>query len=112
MDNNHVNKLIENTLNSLDGLERASPAPWLLARISARLSKNQQSIWDKISVFISKPSVAVPALAIVLVVNIAAIFFSSNDNRSAAMEQVSSDTADELPYNNGSFYDIVNSTPQ
>jgi len=110
--NKNIDGLIESALNSADDAKRATPAPFLLTRIHARLSKKQQSIWDKVSVFISRPAFAVPALAIVLSINIAAIFFSGTNNRSAATEQVSGDTADDLQFNGGSFYDIVNTTQQ
>ena len=109
--NRNIDQLIEETLNSMEAAERAVPMPWLLNRIHARLSKKQRSIWDKISLYISKPVVAIPALSLVLLLNVSAIYFSGTDNRSAAMEQVPADTADELQYNNGSFYDIVNVNP-
>ena len=35
--NEHINKLIEEALNSLDGAERATAKPYLFTRLNARM---------------------------------------------------------------------------
>ncbi len=108
----NIEQLIEDTLNSTDGAAKATAQPFLLTRINARLGKKYQGTWDRISACISKPVIAIPVLTIVLALNAAAIFFTGVDKRSASTEQLQNDTADELPYGSGSFYDIVNTSPQ
>ena len=36
-----IEKRVEETLNSLDGIKRATPQPWLFSRIKARLIREE-----------------------------------------------------------------------
>ena len=43
-----IEKRVEETLNSLDGIKRASPQPWLFTRIKARLNREEaeeKTVW-------------------------------------------------------------------
>jgi hypothetical protein len=75
---------IEATSNSFDRVTRAEPKPFLLTRINARLHAKQESIWDKILYFISRPSIAIAAVCIVIAVNIFAIANGDNSNATYA----------------------------
>jgi hypothetical protein len=72
---------VEAALNALDGATSATPKPFLLTRISARLLAKQESIWDKSLYFISRPAIAFAAVCIVIIVNIFAI---ANDDTANA----------------------------
>jgi len=73
-DKRHIQEEVEKTLNSLDGIQRATSNPYLFARIRARLEREEKSLWSKALTFISRPSVAVPAIVLTILIN-TAIFF-------------------------------------
>src|SRR6476620_2585634 len=73
-DKRHIQEEVENTLNSLDGIQRATSNPYLFARIRARLEREEKSPWSRALTFISRPSVAVPAIVLTILIN-TAIFF-------------------------------------
>ena len=51
-----IEKRVEQTLNSLDGIQRASPQPWLFSRIKGRLmQQDDKTVWGVIGSFLSKP---------------------------------------------------------
>lgn len=96
MDKNKLNKLVDETINSMDAAERATPAPYLLTRINARMNKETGyvSAWERISALLGKPLVAFPSLLIVLLLNFWIIrsSVSDADNSSAAdFSKVSTD---------------------
>lgn len=67
---NDINQKIEGALNSLNGVQRAEPQPWLYARIMKRLSREEdRSVWGSISSFLARPSVAIAGLCLILVLN-------------------------------------------
>jgi hypothetical protein len=41
-----INELIEQAINSTEGAARATPPPFLLTRINARLNKSTASSWE------------------------------------------------------------------
>lgn len=65
-----IEKRVEDALNSLDGIQRAEPQPWLFSRVKGRLSKEEEkSGWETISSFLSKPTVAIAGLFLILGLN-------------------------------------------
>jgi len=73
-DKRHIQEEVEKTLNSLDGIQRATSNPYLFARIRARLEREEKSLWSQALTFISRPLVAVPAIVLTILIN-TAIFF-------------------------------------
>ena len=66
----------DKTLNSLDGIKRAEANPYLFTRIKAALQKEEKSFWSKATGFIGKPVIAIAAIILVLLINVA-VFFQS-----------------------------------
>jgi hypothetical protein len=62
----HINKLIEEALNSVDNVKRAAPKPFLLTRIHARMNKGTESVWEKAGWFIGRPAVAFTGLCMII----------------------------------------------
>ena len=73
-DKKRIQEEVEKTLESLDGIQRAGANPYLFTRIEARLEKEEKSFWSGALTFISRPSVAVPAIVLTILIN-TAIFF-------------------------------------
>jgi hypothetical protein len=69
MNNENINKLVEETLDSLDGAGRATPKSFLFTRITGRMQKTEDSAWDNALRFLSRPAVAMACVILVLVIN-------------------------------------------
>jgi hypothetical protein len=108
--NEHINKLIDEALNSLDGAERAAPKPYLFTRLNARMQNEPESSWDTVLKFISRPAIALAGLCLVITIN--AVVVSSNYSRqttTAADEQYAS--TDEYNTSVAVLNDIENIEP-
>ena len=102
----HIDKMVDEALNSLDNIERASPAPYLLTRVRARLTDKRQNTWERLVALIGRPAFAIPALLMLIFINVAVVLF----NRSASFntEQLNP-AADEFSLTVATIYDIENS---
>lgn len=69
MNSEQRKKLVEDTLNSLDGMERAEPQPFLYTRLTARLQRAPSNFWERSVRYLSRPVVAVACLLLVLAAN-------------------------------------------
>lgn len=76
IDDNHINQKIASTLQSIDEIKRAEPAPFLMTRINAAMAKTPQreSIWATIGFWLSRPAIAVSLVMIFLALNMLGIF--------------------------------------
>jgi membrane-bound ClpP family serine protease len=71
---NRIQEELEKTLNSLDGIQRAPANPYLFTRVKARLENEEKSFWGRALTVLSRPSVAVSAIVLTILIN-TAIFF-------------------------------------
>jgi len=69
-----IQEEVEKTLNSLDGIQRAAANPYLFTRIKARLEGEEKSFWGRALTFLSRPSVAIPAIVLTILINTAVFF--------------------------------------
>lgn len=100
-------QLINETLESFTGSKRAAPGPFLLGRILARLEQNApESIWTRITAFISRPAVAFATIASVLLLNAGILWVK--EAVPAATANTSSSTKDEFAVNTVSLYEFEN----
>lgn len=108
--NEQINQLTNDALNSMDDAGKASPAPYLLTRINARLGQNKESLWTKAVWLIGKPTVAFAGLATIIIVNALAIFYNSDtsDNLNSFTEQSLQANTDEFSYTVATIYDNDN----
>ena len=69
--NNNINRLTDEALNSLDGAGRATAKPYLLTRINARMQNQneKEGSWDSALKFISRPAVALAGLCLIIGIN-------------------------------------------
>ena len=102
-----INKLTEETLNSLEGLQKATPGPYFFTRVQARLNRNQKDVWEKTFSFITRPAfLAASVLAIFLVDIIALTNLKSSENNQAAIEQAQV-FAEEYDFTIATIYDYT-----
>ena len=69
-----VNKEVENTLGSLDGLVKAEAPAFLYTRIEAKISKVKLNHWQSFALFLAKPIVATATIIIILALNVFAFY--------------------------------------
>lgn len=84
---NHINKLIDEALNSLDDAGQASPKPYLFTRLNARMQNAKENTWDNALSFISKPAFAFVSLCLVIAINVTVISYNYNAATTAASEE-------------------------
>lgn len=106
---NHINQKVESTMQSLDTIQRAEPAPFLLTRLNAAMAKKpaQEPVWAKIGFWLSRPAVSVTIVLAFLLLNMLGIFMKQNNSNDLADTQ----NAYEYIANVSSNYEIVNITP-
>lgn len=104
--NEHIQREVEKTMQSLDGINRAEANPFLFTRIKARMQK--QNAWEKITSFISRPVIAIAALVLVMAINGWAVF-SNEENTSQANESIANtDIADQYNKFANTNYELEN----
>ena len=65
-----IEQKVEKTLNSLDGIQQATPQPWLFSRIKGKLmQQDDKTVWGAISSYLSKPVIAIAGLCLILMMN-------------------------------------------
>jgi hypothetical protein len=60
---------VEQAMQSLDGMQSASPGPFFYTRVQARLSRVEKNIWEQVSSFVARPAVAFSFICLVVVMN-------------------------------------------
>lgn len=113
MDKKHIDKMAEDALSGFDGAGRATPKPYLITRIKARMEKQKEDAMGKSGSFILKPAFVIAGLCFVIGINAIVMAYNNNtpdDIESFAVnEQVSS--ADEFGTTIATLYDIENNEP-
>lgn len=103
-----IQKRIDEAMDSIVGINRATPAPFFYTRLEARLNRQDNSYWERMSQVITRPAFAVITVSMVLMLNLfVAINESSATTAKPSMSEVA--TVDDLGAN--SFYGIENVQP-
>ncbi len=113
MKQKNIDQLVDVAMQSLDGIERATPKPFLLTRIHAGRQKQVavQNTWNRIAGFLSKPLVATAGILLILGINITIIAISKNKDRSFVYDKVNNDNRDEYSLSVTTIYEIDNHEP-
>ncbi len=102
--------LVEETLDSMNGAQRAEPAPYLLTRINAKMNREIPSAWERISLYLSRPGIAIVAVAFLIILNL--VIYSFNNTITDINLQNLQGAADEYSMNNSSsLFDLENIQP-
>ena len=110
MEDEFLNKKIDDAMHSLDKIERASPRPFLFTRLEARM-QNERNIWSKLSLLIARPVVAFACICFVLIINAMVIFLANTSGNSLTQQSTELATADEYSQVTYNLYDFENSKP-
>ena len=109
--NEHINKMIEDALNSVDDVKRAEPKPFLLTRINVRMNRGTESVWEKASWLIARPAVAFTGLCLIILINVVVIMNNDSESSFNATDQVALNSTDEFSSTVATIYDIENNQP-
>jgi hypothetical protein len=104
-----IQKKIDEALASVDNIERAMPNPFFYTRLEARLARNRLNFWERLSREISRPSIAISTLALVVILN-AAVIVQGMTAVNDVPEISEMASTDDLRAST-SFYDIENNQP-
>lgn len=113
MERSEMPEKVDQSLESLEGISRATPAPYLLTRINARLLKETQpNFWSRAGAFLSRPVTAVCGLTLFLIINVVAVnvFDKTNSSRSSGASAQPATNYD-FAINVSGIYDIENQEP-
>jgi hypothetical protein len=103
---NNIEKLVNETLNSFDGIQKAEPKPFMFTRIMARMNRKDETVLEKIVSMVSRPVVAFATVILFLAIN-AFVLFSISGNSSSEEVQESALVADsDYGLSVSSMYDI------
>lgn len=106
---NDIDRKVNETLESLNGIQKAEPAPWFFSRVKARLEREQKNIWEAAGSFVARPSIAVAGLVLILAINALAVFEKDKakdqlstviQNSNSAEEYVLTDVFTNYDYEN------------
>jgi membrane-bound ClpP family serine protease len=95
MNNENINRLVEETLNSLEHSKRAVPKPFLFTRITGKMQKAEDRAWDNALRFLSRPAVAMACILLVIAVNALVFTFNHTGDTVAASEEQYTSIADD-----------------
>lgn len=111
MEKSNIEKLIDETINSFDGSKRAEPKPFLITRVTAKMNRTDTSnFWTRVALFLTRPTVAIVGVLLVLLLNAAIIVNNMNDDIRISF-QSEGILKDDYTTNIGSIYDIENREP-
>lgn len=101
---------IEDTLNSFENIQKASPKPYLLTRITAKINNKTKNSWEAIAYFISRPAVMVLGLSLLITVNLSVILIN-NASKNKVIERSISNISEEEEYTSSFVTFETNETP-
>ena len=106
----NINHKIQETLNSLEGIEKASARPFFFTRLEARMN-NEKNIWGRVSSFVARPVIAFACICFIIMVNAAVILSSEKSNAVSAGQNDEIATVDEYNQVSANFFEFVNPQP-
>jgi len=106
----HIQAEIEAAMASLDGIRPAAPQPFFYTRLHARLNRSERNVWERLSVLLSKPSVAIAGICLVIFIN-TLTFIDFKESTPSLAEQNEPVYDEEYNLAVTSFYEIENTEP-
>ena len=102
---NDIEKKVDAALNSLEGIQRAEPQPWLFARVKGRLMKEDKTQWEIIGSILSKPVIAIAGLCLILMLNVFLLYTQKNESSSTLITQTGQAVENESLLASSSSFD-------
>jgi hypothetical protein len=80
-----IGKKVNETLESLEGIQRAEATPYFFTRVKARLERGERNIWEMIGSLLARPAIAVAGLCVILALNAFILFKKDTSTPSATV---------------------------
>lgn len=103
--NNNIHKLVNDTMESLDNIQRAESMPFLFTRVIARMNRNRDSGWEKLASLISKPTIAFASMLLFIAIN-AIVLFRVSENATTTPQESALMAGNEFELSVTSIYDL------
>lgn len=95
----------EDILNSLEGIRRAEPSPFLFTRVQARLTREESRPEITIFRFVTRPAFAISFALVFLLIN--GYLVNSKMQEEQSMEDIGQPIAAEYVQHNMNPYEII-----
>jgi hypothetical protein len=102
----NIEERIEEVLNSIGNIQRATPKPYLLTRINARLAPAKNA-WENLAAFISKPSNMAAGICLLLAINISVLAYKNQIPNATTERSITISADEEDDYNNLATIDNI-----
>ncbi|HET6996279.1 MAG TPA: hypothetical protein VFI06_14900 [Chitinophagaceae bacterium] len=106
-----INKKVEETLGSLDNIQRAEPQSFFFTRVNARLKRDEKSFWETTGAFLARPAVAIAGLFVILVLNVFILIQKETSTSPALVSETYQPQEDENIFAAVNTYDYENLEP-
>src|ERR1043165_8019926 len=80
-----IYKKVDQIMQSIDGIKRATPRPLLFTRLEARM-ENEKNVWVKLSSYLARPLVAFTCICLIIIINAMVVFFVHTPVNSLAQQ--------------------------
>lgn len=105
-----IEKKVDDALQSIDAIERASVSPYFFTRLEARMQKGK-TFWEKTSVFLTNPVFAFGSICIILFINIYVIASTPSTGINVASQTNELATVDEYSQVSSNLFEFENLKP-
>lgn len=105
METEHITALVDETINSSNGIKRAEPGPLLLSKVRDRISHNERNLAGKFS--FGYPFKLVAAFALLAVINASTLLMyldNTTSNKSDPVKQDINSFIEEYSLRNTIYY--------
>ncbi|HEY5368996.1 MAG TPA: hypothetical protein VIJ75_08395 [Hanamia sp.] len=106
----NINHKIQETFDSLEGMEKASVNPFFFTRLEARMN-NEKNVWGRVSSFFARPVIAFACICFVIMVNTAVIFSAEKSDTGGIRQNQEIATVDEYSQVSSNLFEFVNTQP-
>lgn len=107
-DKENMERKVEAALTSLDSIQKAGPGPFFFTRVQARLQRQRSNSWERIVSFITRPTVALGGLCIIILLNAVAFYLQPAISNALAVSAPAGESGYAEDYSNVAtnfFYD-------
>ena len=111
MQEKNINKKVDDALESISNIQRASAPDFFFTRLEGRMLR-EKSAWETISSFITRPAIAIASVCIILMMNLYTIVSTaSQDDPAASQRNVELAAMDEYTQVSSAIYEFENTNP-
>jgi hypothetical protein len=107
---NYTDEELEAILNSLEGIQKAVPEPFLYTRLKARMMRTEDNVWSKMLQFVSKPAFALAAVFVFFLIN-GYILFNQFKEATVPAPESAQTLAMEYASLTSTFYENIDENP-